>query len=150
MTQKFVRYSPDVEQEEPDFDKTLQTVLDDMKQHMRGSLKTEGIGLVVRNAHAELICLEMARGFAAIEGPTERNECSRTDCSKHRRNQSFKRFPILTLAQVSVEIKVAGSVLCHTDFTVIAREQSYCWIGSTRGRDRTIEGNKNERNMTDI
>ena len=24
-----------------------------MKQHMRGSLKTEGIGLVVRNAHAK-------------------------------------------------------------------------------------------------
>jgi len=53
MTRKFVRYSPDVEQEEPDFDKTLQMVLDDMKQHMRGSLKTEGIGLVVRNAHAK-------------------------------------------------------------------------------------------------
>jgi hypothetical protein len=53
MTQKFVRYSPDVEQNEPDFDRSLQTVLDDMKQHMRGSLKTEGIGLVVRNAHAK-------------------------------------------------------------------------------------------------
>ena len=53
MTQNFVRYSPDVEQIEPDFDRNLQTVLDDMKQHMRGSLKTEGIGLVVRNAHAK-------------------------------------------------------------------------------------------------
>ena len=53
MTQEFVRYSPDVEREEPDFEKTLQQVLDDMKQHMRGSLKTEGIGLVVRNAHAK-------------------------------------------------------------------------------------------------
>ena len=52
MTQNFVRYSPNVEQPEPDFDQTLQQVLDDMKQHMRGSLKTEGIGLVVRNAHA--------------------------------------------------------------------------------------------------
>ena len=53
MTEKFVRYSPDVEQDEPGFEQTLQTVLDDMKQHMRGSLKTEGIGLVVRNAHAK-------------------------------------------------------------------------------------------------
>ena len=53
MTQAFVRYSPDVEQNEPDFERTLQMVLDDMKQHMRGSLKTEGIGLVVRNAHAK-------------------------------------------------------------------------------------------------
>src|SRR5215813_6560670 len=53
MTQKFVRYSPEVEQLEPDFDKTLQTVIDDMTQHMRGSVKTEGIGRMVRNAHAK-------------------------------------------------------------------------------------------------
>ena len=53
MTQKFVRYSPDVEQNEPDFDRTLQTVLDNMKQHMRGSLQAEGIGRVVRDAHAK-------------------------------------------------------------------------------------------------
>jgi hypothetical protein len=53
MTQKFVRYSPDVEQNEPDFDRTLQTVLDQMKQHMRGSLQAEGIGRVVRDAHAK-------------------------------------------------------------------------------------------------
>jgi hypothetical protein len=53
MIQKFVRYSPDVEHIEPDFEQTLKQVLDDMKQHMRGSLKTEGIGLVVRNAHAK-------------------------------------------------------------------------------------------------
>ena len=45
MTQNFVRYSPDVEQNEPDFERTLQTVLDAMKQHMRGSLQAEGIGL---------------------------------------------------------------------------------------------------------
>src|SRR5262245_26095631 len=53
MTQNFVRYAPDVEQPEPDFEASLQAVLEDMKQHMRGSLKTEGIGLVVRNAHAK-------------------------------------------------------------------------------------------------
>ena len=33
MTQTFVRYSPAVEQNEPDFDRTLQQVLNDMKQH---------------------------------------------------------------------------------------------------------------------
>src|SRR6185503_15306486 len=53
MTQNFVRYGPEVEQPEPDFERTLQAVLDDMKQHMRGSLKTEGIGFVARNAHAK-------------------------------------------------------------------------------------------------
>ena len=71
MAQQFVRYSPDVEQEEPDFDKTLQTVLDDMRQHMRGSVKTEGIGLMVRNAHAKGYGL--ARGECEILSgmPTE-------------------------------------------------------------------------------
>src|ERR1700687_2235036 len=53
MTQNFVRYSPDVEQMEPDFEQSLQAVLDAMKQHMRGSLQAEGIGRVVRDAHAK-------------------------------------------------------------------------------------------------
>src|SRR5262245_34076968 len=53
MAQNFVRYSPEVEQIEPDFQRSLQTVLDAMKQHMRGSLQAEGIGRVVRDAHAK-------------------------------------------------------------------------------------------------
>ncbi|HEY0349151.1 MAG TPA: catalase family protein [Pyrinomonadaceae bacterium] len=71
MTQKFVRYSPEVEQEEPDFEQTLQTVLDSMKQHMRGSLESEGIGRVVRDAHAKGYGL--ARGeFEILSGlPSE-------------------------------------------------------------------------------
>ncbi|HUS12747.1 MAG TPA: hypothetical protein VMZ30_19920 [Pyrinomonadaceae bacterium] len=66
MTQKFVRYSPDVEHVEPDFERTLQTVLDSMKQHMRGSLESEGIGRVVRDAHAKGYGL--ARGEFEIPG----------------------------------------------------------------------------------
>ena len=53
MTQNFVRYSPDVEQEEPDFDQTLQAVLEGMRKRMRGSIQAEGIGLMVRDAHAK-------------------------------------------------------------------------------------------------
>src|SRR5690349_7246280 len=63
MTQNFVRYSHDVEQMEPGFEQTLKAVLDDVKQHMRGSLKTEGIGLVVRNAHA--------KGYGLAQGEVE-------------------------------------------------------------------------------
>src|SRR5215510_5422638 len=63
MTQNFVRYSPEVEQPEPDFEQTLQNVLDDMKQHMRGSVKTEGIGRMVRNAHA--------KGYGLARGEVE-------------------------------------------------------------------------------
>ena len=53
MTQNFVRYSPDVEQDEPDFEQSLQTVLDATKKHMHGSVETEGIGRMVRDAHAK-------------------------------------------------------------------------------------------------
>ena len=84
MTQRFVRYGPEVEQEEPDFEQTLQQVLDDMKQHMSGSVKIEGIGRMVRNAHAKGYGLaraefeilsgmpnEYAQGIYAIPGRHE-------------------------------------------------------------------------------
>lgn len=89
MSEKFVRYSPDVEQEEPDFDRTLQQVLDDMKQHMRGSLKTEGIGLVVRNAHAKGYGL--ARGeFEILSGIP--NEYSQGIYAKPGHHEAMVRF----------------------------------------------------------
>ena len=53
MEQQFVRYSPDVEQTEPDFDQSLQALLAQMKTHMTDSLQKEGVGLVVRDAHAK-------------------------------------------------------------------------------------------------
>src|SRR5215510_15687477 len=71
MTQTFVRYSPAVEQNEPDFEQTLRQVLDDMKQHMHGSLKTEGIGLVVRNAHAKGYGLARGEGEILSGMPRE-------------------------------------------------------------------------------
>ena len=63
MTQKFVRYSPDVEQEEPDFERSLRSVLDQMKKHMHASLEAEGIGRVVRDAHA--------KGYGLARGEVE-------------------------------------------------------------------------------
>ena len=89
MTQNFVRYSPNVEQPEPDFEQTLQLVLDDMKQHMRGSLKTEGIGLVVRNAHAKGYGL--ARGeFEILSGLP--NEYAQGIYAKPGRHEAMVRF----------------------------------------------------------
>lgn len=89
MTQQFVRYSPEVEQEEPDFDKTLQTVLDDMKQHMRGSLKTEGIGLMVRNAHAKGYGLARAE-LEILSGMP--NEYAQGIYAKPGRHEAMVRF----------------------------------------------------------
>jgi hypothetical protein len=89
MTQHFVRYSPDVERIEPGFEQTLQQILDDMKQHMRGSLKTEGIGLVVRNAHAKGYGL--ARGtFEILSGMP--NEYSQGIYAKPGRHEAMVRF----------------------------------------------------------
>lgn len=89
MTEKFVRYSPDVEREEPDFERTLQTVLDSMKQHMRGSLETEGIGRVVRDAHAKGYGL--ARGeFEILSGLP--NEYTQGIYAKPGRHEAMIRF----------------------------------------------------------
>jgi len=89
MTQKFVRYSPDVEQKEPDFDRTLQTVLDNMKQHMRGSLQAEGFGRVVRDAHAKGYGL--ARGeFEILSGLP--NEYAQGIYAKPGRHEAMVRF----------------------------------------------------------
>jgi hypothetical protein len=88
-TQNFVRYSPDVEEMEPDFEQNLQAVLDDMKQHMRGSLKTEGIGLVVRNAHAKGYGL--ARGeFEILDGMP--SEYAQGIYAKPGRHEAMVRF----------------------------------------------------------
>ena len=62
MTQTLVRYSAEVEQNEPDLERSLQTVPDDMKRHMRGSLQAEGgsgacgvpAGSEARAAHQKL------------------------------------------------------------------------------------------------
>jgi hypothetical protein len=64
MTQNFVRYSPDVERPDPNFEQNLQTVLDGMKRHMKASVESEGIGRMVRDAHA--------KGFGLAQGEVEK------------------------------------------------------------------------------
>jgi len=89
MTHNFVRYSPDVEHIEPDFEQSLQAVLDGMKQHMRGSLRTEAIGLVVRDAHAKGYGL--ARGeFEILSGMP--NEYAQGIYAKPGRHEAMVRF----------------------------------------------------------
>ncbi len=53
MTQAFVRYSPGIERDDPNFEENLQKVIEDMKRHMRASPQAEGGGRVVRDAHAK-------------------------------------------------------------------------------------------------
>ena len=53
MPQDFVKYSPAVEQADPDFDENLQTVIEATKKYIEGSVKSEGLNTAVRDAHAK-------------------------------------------------------------------------------------------------
>jgi hypothetical protein len=53
VTQNFVRYSPELERADPSFDDALQTIIKRTRDYITGSVKTEGIGRAVRDAHAK-------------------------------------------------------------------------------------------------
>jgi hypothetical protein len=63
MTQNFVPYSPDVERADPDFDKNLQTAVQQMKSRTERSVEAEGVGRAVREAHA--------KGYGLAQGEVE-------------------------------------------------------------------------------
>ena len=63
MTQNFVRYSPGVERDDPNFDQSLQKILETMRRNTEGSVKAEGIGRAVREAHA--------KGYGLARGEVE-------------------------------------------------------------------------------
>ncbi len=53
MPDTFVKYTPDLEQADPQFDTHLQTILEMTKQHVQDSVELEGLGKAVRTAHAK-------------------------------------------------------------------------------------------------
>ena len=53
MPTPFIRYTPDIEIADPRFDEILQTVIAKTEQYIAGSVKTEGTGRAVRDAHAK-------------------------------------------------------------------------------------------------
>ena len=63
-TRQFVRYGPDIERADPDFEQNLQTVVEAAKRYVAGSTATEG--RAVRDAHATGFGL--ARGVVEILG----------------------------------------------------------------------------------
>lgn len=63
MTPSFVRYSPEVEHPEPLFDEHLQTILATTVRYIEDSVKAEGIGQAVRDAHA--------KGYGLARGEVE-------------------------------------------------------------------------------
>src|SRR2546423_5648972 len=53
MPHACVKYTPAVEQADPDFDKHLQTVIEATKQYIQDSVESEGLNRAVRDAHAK-------------------------------------------------------------------------------------------------
>ena len=63
MSTQFVRYTPDIEATEPNFDENLQIVIDKLGEYIAGSVTTEGTGRAVRDAHA--------KGYGVVKAKVE-------------------------------------------------------------------------------
>jgi hypothetical protein len=63
MSTQFVRYTPDIEATEPNFDENLQIVIDKLGEYIAGSVTTEGTGRAVRDAHA--------KGYGVVKAEVE-------------------------------------------------------------------------------
>jgi hypothetical protein len=66
MTQRFVRYSAEVERADPTFEQGLQTAVDDVKRYVAQSVAAPGATRAIRDAHAKGYGL--ARGEVEILG----------------------------------------------------------------------------------
>ncbi|WP_225826957.1 catalase family protein [Streptomyces naphthomycinicus] len=63
MATQFVRYTPDVEDEDPDFDRNLQTVIKKTEGYIAESVSAGGTGRALRDAHA--------KGYGLVRGEVE-------------------------------------------------------------------------------
>ena len=89
MSQEFVKYSPDVERVDPDFEKSLGVVLENMKEHIKRSVEVEGIQRAVRDAHA--------KGYGLARGEVEiltglPDPCAQGIYAKPGRHEAMVRF----------------------------------------------------------
>ena len=62
MPTPFVRYTPDVEADDPHFDQNLQTVIEKTESYIAESVTAGGTGRAVRDAHAKGYGLVRGRG----------------------------------------------------------------------------------------
>lgn len=63
MATPFVRYTPDVEDDDPNFDQSLQTVIDKTESFIAESVQAGGTGQALRDAHA--------KGYGLVRGEVE-------------------------------------------------------------------------------
>ncbi len=70
MAAQFVRYTPDVEDDEPNFDRNLQTVIEKTERYIAESVKAGGTGRALRDAHAKGYGLVRGGGDPGLEAPS--------------------------------------------------------------------------------
>ncbi|WP_432025496.1 catalase family protein [Streptomyces sp. 1222.5] len=63
MASQFVRYTPDVEDDDPHFEKNLQSVIEKTESYVTESVKAGGTGQALRDAHA--------KGYGLVRGQVE-------------------------------------------------------------------------------
>lgn len=63
MAAQFVRYTRDVEDDDPHFDQNLQTVIEKTESYIADSVKAGGTGRALRDAHA--------KGYGLVRGEVE-------------------------------------------------------------------------------
>ncbi|QDN80125.1 catalase family protein [Streptomyces sp. S1A1-7] len=63
MAAQFVRYTPDVEDDDPNFDRNLQTVIEKTERYIAESVEAGGTGRALRDAHA--------KGYGLVRGEVE-------------------------------------------------------------------------------
>ncbi|MFG2883396.1 catalase family protein [Streptomyces sp. NPDC048297] len=63
MAAQFVRYTPDIEGSEPDFDRNLRTVIEKTESYITESVEAGGTGRALRDAHA--------KGYGLVRGRVE-------------------------------------------------------------------------------
>ncbi|SHN03589.1 catalase family protein [Streptomyces yunnanensis] len=63
MAAQFVRYTPDVENDDPDFDRNVQTVIEKTESYIAESVEAGGTGRALRDAHA--------KGYGLVRGEVE-------------------------------------------------------------------------------
>lgn len=63
MAAQFVRYTPDVEDDDPHFDRNVQTVIEKTEKYIAESVEAGGTGRALRDAHA--------KGYGLVRGEVE-------------------------------------------------------------------------------
>ncbi|MFD6025660.1 catalase family protein [Streptomyces griseoluteus] len=63
MAAQFVRYTPDVEADDPDFDRNMRTVISKTESYIADSVEAGGTGQALRDAHA--------KGYGLVRGEVE-------------------------------------------------------------------------------